>query len=81
VSGKPPGFSLTHSGELVGVAVHEHSSVGLDVEQHRPFAYLAQVAAAIRAPDEDPSEDFFRMWTRKEALVKATGAGLSALLT
>jgi 4'-phosphopantetheinyl transferase len=35
--GKPvlpggPGFSLTHAGDLVGVAVHPGGAVGLDVE-------------------------------------------------
>ena len=43
--GKPtlpggPGFSLTHAGDLVGVAVHD-GPVGLDVERARPLADLA----------------------------------------
>jgi 4'-phosphopantetheinyl transferase len=87
--GKPllpgaPGFSLSHAGLLVGVAVHRDGAVGLDVEQVRDVADLAAVAAHVHSPVErsrDGSADlhtFFRTWTRKEALVKATGDGLAA---
>jgi 4'-phosphopantetheinyl transferase len=81
--GKPsvpggPEFSLTHAGDLVGVAVHARP-VGLDVERARPMSDLAGVAAHARSPAE-PLPDaagFFRLWTRKEALLKATGRGLA----
>lgn len=80
--GKPrvaggPEFSLTHSGDLVGVAVSEQP-VGLDVEQIRHMHDLAGVAAAVCSATESTTgdEDFFRLWTRKEALLKATGDGL-----
>jgi len=82
--GKPtlpggPGFSLTHAGDLVGVAVHE-GPVGLDVERARPLSDLAAMAAHVRSPAETVPDDaaFFTLWTRKEALLKATGEGLSA---
>jgi len=89
--GKPvlpggPGFSLTHAGDLVGLAVRPDGPVGLDVEQARAVADLAALAGHVRSPVEsarggvDP-EAFFRTWTRKEALVKATGEGLSAPMT
>ena len=81
--GKPtlrggPGFSLTHAGDLVGVAVHD-DPVGLDVEQERPLSDLAAMAAHACSPTEtaaDPAA-FFTLWTRKEALLKATGDGLA----
>jgi 4'-phosphopantetheinyl transferase len=83
--GKPtlpggPGFSLTHAGGLVGVAVHPHGPVGLDVEQERELSDLPALAAHACSPAEtvpDPAT-FFVLWTRKEALLKATGAGLSS---
>jgi 4'-phosphopantetheinyl transferase len=87
--GKPvlpggPGFSLTHGGDLVGVAVRPDGPVGLDVEQVRDVADLPALAAHVhspvelaRAPTPDPTA-FFRTWTRKEALLKATGDGLAA---
>jgi 4'-phosphopantetheinyl transferase len=76
-----PGFSFTHGGELVGVAVHAGGPVGLDVEQVRELADLDAMSAHVYSPTEPPParpEDFFVTWTRKEALLKATGAGLSA---
>ena len=85
--GKPrlpggPGFSLSHAGDLVGVAVRPDGAVGLDVERVRDLADLAALAAHVRSPAE-PAPDaigvaaFFRTWTRKEALLKATGEGLA----
>ena len=82
--GKPvlpggPGFSLTHAGDLVGVAVHS-GPVGLDVEQERALSDLGALAAHACSPAEtvpDPTS-FFALWTRKEALLKATGEGLSS---
>jgi 4'-phosphopantetheinyl transferase len=76
--GPGPAFSLTHAGDLVGVAVHA-APVGLDVEQVRPLADLAAMAAHACAPGETvaDADAFFRLWTRKEALLKSTGEGLS----
>jgi 4'-phosphopantetheinyl transferase len=82
--GKPvlpggPGFSLTHAGDLVGVAVHPDGAVGLDVEQVRELGDLTAMAAHVCSPQESaPDADaFFALWTRKEALLKAVGTGLS----
>jgi 4'-phosphopantetheinyl transferase len=86
--GKPslpggPAFSLSHAGDLVGVAVRTDGPVGLDVERIRDVGDLAALAAHVYSPAERngdvPDEAaFFRTWTRKEALVKATGDGLAA---
>jgi 4'-phosphopantetheinyl transferase len=81
--GKPtlpggPGFSFTHAGDLVGLAVHD-GPVGLDVEQVRPLHDLAAMAAHACSPAESVADEaaFFTLWTRKEALLKATGEGLA----
>lgn len=76
--GDGPAFSLTHAGDLVGVAVHD-GPVGVDVEQVRPLSELAAMAAHTCSPTEAAPgpEAFFRLWTRKEAVLKATGDGLS----
>ncbi|WP_433558773.1 4'-phosphopantetheinyl transferase family protein [Pseudonocardia xinjiangensis] len=86
--GKPvllggPGFSLTHSGDLVGVTVHPGGPVGLDVEQIRDLTELPAMAAHVCSPAESVSDPraFFALWTRKEALLKATGSGLSSPMT
>jgi 4'-phosphopantetheinyl transferase len=74
-----PAFSLTHAGDLVGVAVHD-APVGLDVERARPLTDLTAMAAHACSADETVPDEpaFFRLWTRKEALLKASGDGLSA---
>ena len=74
-----PGFSLTHAGDLVGVAVHPDGAVGLDVERERALDDLAAMAAHVSSPAETVPDTvaFFMLWTRKEALLKATGTGLA----
>lgn len=80
-----PGFSLTHSGQLVGVALGA-GPVGVDVEQHRPLADVDGLAGHALSPAEraagpvDPAT-FLVTWTRKEALLKALGEGLSSPMT
>lgn len=91
--GKPhlpggPAFNQSHSGEwwLLGVALD--GRVGVDVEVHRPLRDLADLARNTFHPAEadevlsQPSLDeqtraFFRVWSRKEAFIKAVGLGLS----
>lgn len=82
--GKPsvPGgrhFSLTHSGSLAALALHT-APVGLDAERIAP---VCRAAARALTPDEqrymadDPERRFAYLWTRKEAVLKCTGDGLS----
>jgi 4'-phosphopantetheinyl transferase len=68
------------------VAVRPDGPVGLDVEQVRDVADLDALAGHVRSPAERARGDldpagFFRTWTRKEALVKATGDGLATPMT
>jgi 4'-phosphopantetheinyl transferase len=81
-------MSVSHSGGLVGVACSTQAPLGLDVEVHdtrldvetlcrevlnsREQALLAAVAPDLRL------SLFLQLWTRKEALTKATGQGLRA---
>jgi 4'-phosphopantetheinyl transferase len=74
--------SVTHSGDRVGVALTRSAPVGLDVElvDERRSQGLA---AAVLGDGEhaDTADDFFRYWTRKESVVKATGDGIVVGLT
>lgn len=78
-------LSVTHSGDLVGVAFGDRP-VGLDVEKVDPRVdvdAVARIALSAEEARELSGYDgiakvraFTTYWTRKEAVVKATGAGL-----
>jgi 4'-phosphopantetheinyl transferase len=85
-----PEMSVSHSGSLVALAVAEGSAVGIDVEQIRA-AEVAELARLTFSPDERAAFDvlsageqqgaFFTYWARKEAVVKATGRGMSIAMS
>ena len=80
-------FNLSHSGARALIGVSRIAAIGVDVEAIRPIPDALRVARAHFAPIEAealaalPSdaveEAFFGLWTRKEAVVKALGAGLA----
>ncbi len=79
-------FNLSHSGAAVVLAVAWAREVGVDLEEHRPIDHRqlsrtcfspAERDALERVPASERMACFFRGWTRKEAYVKARGAGLS----
>jgi 4'-phosphopantetheinyl transferase len=71
--------SISHSGDVVAVALTDTGPVGIDVEAMRDRDYEALVPRVCR-PEERPhitsAADFYAYWTRKEAVLKATGDGL-----
>jgi 4'-phosphopantetheinyl transferase len=85
-----PELSISHSGDLVAVAITAGLPVGVDVEQERDVQ-VQDLARMTLSPDEtatfaevpNPDRDaaFFTYWARKEALLKATGRGLSIPMT
>jgi len=84
-------FSLSHTGSLALVGVARDRRVGVDVEKIRPLPDLdalasrfftrEEYAALLALPEGAREGAFFAIWTRKEAFVKATGEGISALGT
>lgn len=74
--------SVSHSGDLVAVAV-AGCGVGVDVEEPRDVPF-AKLAARVCAPAEQAhvvtADAFYAYWTRKEAVVKATGEGFQRCL-
>jgi 4'-phosphopantetheinyl transferase len=80
IAGSDVHVSVSHSGERVAVAVTRAGPLGVDVEEIREVD-LDKVAPIVLAPDEtgrvSSASDFYAYWTRKEAVVKATGDGLA----
>ena len=81
-------FNLAHSHELAALAVTRDRPVGIDIEWVRPFPDIIPVAEHVFSPSEAalwrtiPTDSgrtraFFNCWTRKEALLKAVGDGLT----
>ena len=84
-------FNVSHSGELVLVALTIGRDLGIDVERMQRDMATEQIAArffstnecrtlAALAPELQCAA-FFACWTRKEAYLKARGDGLSLPLT
>ena len=83
-------FNLSHTRGFVACAVCLGAKVGIDVEALAPeradldnatnFFNPAEVMILHSKPVEQQPFVFFRLWTLKEAFIKATGEGLSRSL-
>ncbi|WP_203076426.1 4'-phosphopantetheinyl transferase family protein [Falsiroseomonas ponticola] len=80
-------FNISHTRNLVACAVARDDDVGLDVEDltrreagegiaERFFA-PSEAAMIAALPRAERHEAFLRIWTLKEAFVKATGEGIA----
>jgi 4'-phosphopantetheinyl transferase len=83
----PVEFNVSHSGDLVLIALSRGRALGVDVERMRIDLATEEIAMrffsanecrdlATVAPDQRCAA-FFACWTRKEAYLKARGDGLS----
>lgn len=80
-------FNLSHSGNIILLAFALHKPLGVDVERMRVMGDLSTIAGQnfhiaevidINKYDEaDKSQAFFSCWSKKEAVSKAVGMGLS----
>lgn len=77
-------FNVSHAGELVLLGFVRGHQIGVDVEQMRSISEAEAIAERFFSPDEvrqlhgageRERELFFKIWTRKEALLKCDGAG------
>ena len=83
-------FNLSHSDNLAVVAVTAVAPVGVDVERVRAIPDWKRVANRFCSRSENTAlsgvvqhqreRAFYNCWTRKEAIIKSTGEGLSARL-
>jgi 4'-phosphopantetheinyl transferase len=91
VAGAPElDFNVSHSGDLVLVAVARGRAVGVDVERERDTARLDRLARrslseaerelVAAAHGDERRAAFFRAWTAKEAYLKGRGLGVTGAL-
>ena len=83
-------FNLAHSHEYAIYAFALNCDVGVDIEQQRDNIEFDGIAKRVMSSQEynywsalaaeEKNELFFQIWTRKEALIKCTGDGLSGPL-
>ena len=89
--GKGTEFNLSHSGDMVFIAIANSAPVGIDVEQSREtiahadlarrFFSTYENASLANMPESERLAGFFRFWTRKEAYLKARGTGITVALS
>lgn len=76
--------SVSHSDQLVALAITAAGPVGVDVEKIGPYPspdLLASVCTTAEQVFVRTPADFYGYWTKKEAVLKATGQGLERELT
>lgn len=76
-----PAFSISHSGSCCILACGEASTIGADIEEidetKIDVAPAVYTGAELAWMKQDPVERFFRLWTWKESVMKATGLGMN----
>jgi len=76
-------ISIAHTGNLVAAAASAIGPVGIDVEHRDPARDLNRLALAAFGPAECQAvasqgvSAFYRVWTLREAISKATGDGMT----
>lgn len=80
-------FNLSHANNIVLIALASGIPVGIDVETPRAlldreaitkrFLHPGEAADLAQVSGDEAELAFFRCWTRKEAVAKALGLGLS----
>ena len=79
-------FNISHSGNVAVCCATTKGKVGVDVEEmyqvnvHDYDSYFTAKEWAIIDNSGDKADAFFKLWTRKEAVLKAIGTGFSTPL-
>lgn len=82
-------FNVSHSGDLIVLALCDHRPVGVDIERRRDVAKVQALSdrwlteaerqefKGLRDLGAGDSDAFLRIWSLKEARIKAVGVGIS----
>ena len=82
-----PRFSISHTRDVVALGFANEAQVGIDLEYMQPTVELVELAERILSeedfrafqafPHREKQLAFYRVWTRKEAYLKARGEGIA----
>lgn len=91
IAGQTLRFNVSHAGGWALFAFTSEVEIGVDLEPVNRgitldgivshFFSPAEIPVILRQPTREKANAFFRAWTRKEALIKAHGHGLSLPLS
>ncbi len=83
----PVSFNVSHSGSHGLIAFAEHDGLGIDLEERAPGRNFDGIGSSVYGPAEqraltaaegrEKADLFYRLWSLKEALIKALGTGFS----
>jgi len=76
--------SISHAGDVVAVALTDAGPVGVDIEVVSSGEYESLITSVCTPAEQEflrGPRDFYAYWTRKEAVLKATGEGLRRPMT
>ncbi|MBL0609848.1 4'-phosphopantetheinyl transferase superfamily protein [Aeromonas jandaei] len=81
-------FNLSHSGSWLVLALCQQGPLGVDIElgkrRHSPLPLARRFYAKSEyewlcaLPENEQESAFYRLWSRKEAVLKAHGGGIAA---
>ncbi|MDP9835689.1 4'-phosphopantetheinyl transferase [Neorhizobium huautlense] len=77
-----PDFNISHGGDWVIAGFSWSGRIGVDVEAERPIAFWREIASSFLSTAElavADGGDFLKIWTAKEAGLKAHGAGFAIM--
>lgn len=77
-------FNMSFSGDLMLVGLSKQNDLGIDIEKVHEMHDLENIAVENFSLQElkylngtlDKTNTFFKIWTRKESFIKATGKGM-----
>ncbi|WP_374306335.1 4'-phosphopantetheinyl transferase superfamily protein [Methylocella sp.] len=85
-----PSFNVSHSGGWALIGLSKHGDIGVDIEEARPdvealdlargFFHDGEYRAIAAREGAARLEAFYRVWTAKEAALKALGVGIAERL-
>jgi len=78
-------FNISHTENKVMCALSTKGEIGIDIEKIKPIdlqnfvAFFTKKEMQLIQTASEPLQDFYRIWTRKESIIKALGANLAYL--